>query len=160
MASWEAFGDMLARHGIIDPLAIEDPDGYDGFRTVGKIRSAYQELSEGTVQTKEIPAIAPASDWRVGYRKRHPLPKFTHYMGCWWADMVPIMQTTSMGQSFPIHPETPLDEVPDYVVGAYCGINRLRWGTFMMAHSQKHGGGDSWQNAEAIRPATTNPNEA
>jgi hypothetical protein len=105
-----------------------------------------------TVQTTSDQAVAPAaacsaSDWRVEYRKKHPLPKFTHDHGCWFADMVPIMRTTSMGKSFPMHRESPLDEVPEYVVGAYCGINRLCYGNFMMAHSPKYGGGDSSQNS-------------
>ena len=97
-------------------------------------------------------ASCSASDWRVDYRKKHPRPRFTHYMGCWWADMKPIMQTTSMGKSFPMHPETALDAVPEYVVGAYCGINGLCYGNFMMAHSPRHGGGDSSQNSVDTRP--------
>jgi len=58
------------------------------------------------------------------------------------------MRTTGMGKSFPMHRETPLDGVPEYVVGAYCGINRLCYGNFMMAHSRRCDKVNSSQNAE------------
>jgi hypothetical protein len=106
---------------------------------------------DNTAGTVAPAATRSASNWRVEYRKKHPLPKFTHDHGCWFADMVPIMRTTSVGKSFPMHRESPLDEVPEYVVGAYCGINRLCYGNFMTAHSPKYGGGDSSQNAGTQR---------
>ena len=73
--------------------------------------------------------------WQIDYRKANPLPVFTHWGGWWMADGKPIMQTQSMGKTFPLNNETPLEEVPEYVVGAYCGINRLCWGNFMMCHA-------------------------
>jgi hypothetical protein len=88
-----------------------------------------------------------ASDWRAEYREKHPLPKFTHWMGMWWADGSPIMESQSMGKTLPIHREFPIEDVPDHVVGAYCGINRLCWGNFVMAHDPKCGGGISSHNA-------------
>jgi hypothetical protein len=35
---------LLAKHGIIQPAAVEDPEGYDGHETVIRIGRAFEEL--------------------------------------------------------------------------------------------------------------------
>ena len=37
---------LLVKHGIVDPCAYEDPDGYDNWRTVGACKAVAKELSE------------------------------------------------------------------------------------------------------------------
>lgn len=39
------FAALLARHGIIDPRAIEDPEGFDGHETAIRIGRALRELT-------------------------------------------------------------------------------------------------------------------
>lgn len=38
-------GQMLVQHGLIDPCAIEDPEGYDNWRTDGQIRQFTNTLN-------------------------------------------------------------------------------------------------------------------
>ena len=45
MADAQAFGQCLARHGIIQSIALEDPEEYDSLRTGDAIRSIYDEIS-------------------------------------------------------------------------------------------------------------------
>lgn len=45
MADAQAFGQCLARHGIIQSIALEDPEEYDSLRTIDAIRSIYDEIS-------------------------------------------------------------------------------------------------------------------
>lgn len=44
LRSAEECAQWLAKHGIIDPCAVEDPEGFDNFNTMGKIARALLEI--------------------------------------------------------------------------------------------------------------------
>ena len=44
-----ALAGLLVRHGIIDPSAVDDPEGYDGGATMLRVRTAAQELNHDPV---------------------------------------------------------------------------------------------------------------
>ena len=39
------FSEILVKHGLVQRAALEDPEGYDNYRTEGNIRRAWLELS-------------------------------------------------------------------------------------------------------------------
>ena len=41
------FGYMLARHGVIEHAALDDPEEYDDFKTLDAVYAAYEELKTG-----------------------------------------------------------------------------------------------------------------
>jgi hypothetical protein len=43
----ERFGQLLARHGVIDHDAIDDPEGYDDYDMSCRIHAAWAELAAG-----------------------------------------------------------------------------------------------------------------
>lgn len=44
LKSFGRFADLLARHGVVDPLAVQDPEGYDGGATLSRISKAHEEI--------------------------------------------------------------------------------------------------------------------
>ena len=44
--SGEELANLLVRHRIIDPSAVEDPEGYDGYTTLDRVNAAARELRE------------------------------------------------------------------------------------------------------------------
>jgi hypothetical protein len=53
--------ELLVRHGIVDDSAIEDPQGYDGGRTLRQIAELEKELNESQDVTPDKPTKKPAS---------------------------------------------------------------------------------------------------
>lgn len=46
------FEHVLLAHGLIDVAAINDPEGFDNYRTHGAIQAAHRELISGERETK------------------------------------------------------------------------------------------------------------
>ena len=44
--SGDRLANLLVKHGIVDPCAVEDPDGYDHGRTLDAINCAASEIME------------------------------------------------------------------------------------------------------------------
>lgn len=44
---------LLIKHGLVDPCAYEDPEGYDNWRTMGQCNEAAIELSKLIQEEKE-----------------------------------------------------------------------------------------------------------
>lgn len=42
--TFRRFEHVLRKHGIIDPAALDDPEGFDNYRTHGAIHAAHREL--------------------------------------------------------------------------------------------------------------------
>ncbi len=42
--SFQHFEHVLKKHRLIDPAALDDPEGYDNYRTHGAIHAAHREL--------------------------------------------------------------------------------------------------------------------
>jgi len=51
-------GDVLARHDVIDAAAVEDPDGYDGYRMVNSLAMAARELADDAAQPLPQPPLS------------------------------------------------------------------------------------------------------
>lgn len=51
--SSKTLASILVRHGIIDPCAIEDAEGYDGGATALRIRHAAQEINEAVAPNEK-----------------------------------------------------------------------------------------------------------
>ncbi len=43
--SFSLFEHVLRKHALIDPAALDDPEGFDNYRTHGAVHAAYRELS-------------------------------------------------------------------------------------------------------------------
>lgn len=52
--SLRRFEHALRKHGLIDPAALDDPEGYDNYRTHGAVRAAHRELT--TPELTHFPA--------------------------------------------------------------------------------------------------------
>jgi hypothetical protein len=46
ISSLEAFARCLARHLVVQPVAVEDPEGYDGGETMRRCAAAHREIHE------------------------------------------------------------------------------------------------------------------
>lgn len=42
--TWQRFEHVLRAHGLVDPCAFDDPEGFDNYRTHGAAHAAYREL--------------------------------------------------------------------------------------------------------------------
>ena len=76
--------------------------------------------------------------WKLDFIKRHPLPIFTHNMGVYFANDQPVAQTPSMGFTCIPPKPIPLNEVPEYVIGAYCALNGIMYGNFCMVYEYRY----------------------
>ena len=57
--SAKTLASILVRHGIIDPCAIEDAEGYDGGTAALRIINAAQEISEAVAPNAELSDSRP-----------------------------------------------------------------------------------------------------
>ena len=49
--SVDRFRSVLVKHGLVHEAAIDDPEGYDGYRTIEASLSAYNDLTENAALT-------------------------------------------------------------------------------------------------------------
>jgi hypothetical protein len=42
--TFQLFEHVLRKHGLVDPCAFDDPEGFDNYRTHGAAHAAYREL--------------------------------------------------------------------------------------------------------------------
>ena len=93
---------------------------------------------------------AGESKWKIEFKEKCPLPTFTHDMGMYFANDQPIAQTPSMGFTCISPRPIPLDEVPEYVIGAYCALNGIMFGSFCMVHEYRYqkACGDEYKDCE------------
>ncbi len=46
--SFRRFEHVLRKHGLVDPAAFDDPEGFDNYRTHGAVHAAYCEFINGS----------------------------------------------------------------------------------------------------------------
>lgn len=51
------FEHVLRKHGIIDPAALDDPEGYDHYRKHGLIHAAHRELTSSNASDEPTPLL-------------------------------------------------------------------------------------------------------
>jgi hypothetical protein len=59
----EALAGMLAQHGIVQPEAIDDPEGYDGENTMARIACVHADLCAATDWSAATPLAAERIDY-------------------------------------------------------------------------------------------------
>lgn len=72
--------------------------------------------------------------WKLDFKTNHPLPVFTHGQGMYYANGKPIMKTPGMGPTICAPESIPLKEMPEHVIGGYCALNNLIYGSFCMVY--------------------------
>jgi hypothetical protein len=56
--SFRRFEHILRKHGLIDPAALDDPEGFDNYRTHGAVHAAHRELLSQNTEPRNADGAA------------------------------------------------------------------------------------------------------